>query len=72
MQSTSKRILRFSFNGKKVKMKPTTLPEFSNNVAGVKSIFKNRFKSKRMKNLIDRALYVVEKKFEYVHIGRIK
>ncbi len=72
VESMGRRILEFTFDGKKVRMKPSTVPDLSIIVNSLSGGVTEYFTNKIMVKLVRKALIIVEKILEPVHKGHIR
>lgn len=72
IESIGKRMLKFRFNGKKVRMTPSTKPDFSIMMNSLTGGVADIVKIKALAFLVRKIMKVSEKIIEPVHKGRIK
>ena len=71
VESIAKRIMHFSFDGKKVRMKPLSDPPMQNFVECIAGTIEGMFKAKPLKSLAKKALVKFRELLEHEHKGKI-
>ena len=72
IESIGRRMLTFTFTGKKVQMKPSTVPDLSVMINSLSGGVTEVYKNKMIVYLARKVIKIAEKMIEPVHMGRFK